>query len=224
MRSIEFYYAVKNLMERYGCNAFTIECFEFCTSRLPEKWTITPCLIHTLFRDRGYAASCEGDLGALLAVRLLMSISNKSSHMGNNDPRDADTFQINHSVPGIKMNGFDKPDLPYQLGYFCESGWGTKAIVNFMDNSEKIVTVARVNPSATKILVLKGEIVGASGWGDKNRLGCSVTAVIKPSNGKIVEYLKRRIDYGNHSPWVYGDYTEEIRQIGEMLNLEVEVI
>jgi hypothetical protein len=224
VNSYEFYQTVKNLMNRHNCNAFTIECFEFCSSRLPEKWTIVPCLTHTLLRDTGYATSCEADLGALLAVRLLMSVSNKSAHMGNNDPRGEDTFQINHSVPGIKMNGFDKPGLPYQLGHFCESGWGTKIIVNFMVNSEKIVTVVRVDPSAKKILVLKGELVGASGWGETNQLGCSVTAVIKPSNGRILEYLERRTDYGNHSPWVYGDYTQEIRQLGKMLNLDVEII
>jgi hypothetical protein len=72
--------------------------------------------------------------------------------------------------------------------------------------------------------VLKGELVGASGWGETNQLGCSVTAVIKPSNGRILEYLERRTDYGNHSPWVYGDYTQEIRQLGKMLNLDVEII
>jgi len=222
VRSFEFYQTVKNLMNRHGCNAFTIECFEFCTSRLPEKWTIVPCLIHTLLRDRGYAASCEADLGALLAVRLLMSVSNKSSHMGNLDPeREGNTFRINHSVPGLKMNGYDQPDLPYQLGRFVESGWGTKAVVNFMDNTEKIVTTARVHPSAKKVLVLKGELVRAGGW-DEDRTGCSVRASIKSPN--VEKFLEIRSDYGNHTPWVYGDYSEEIKNLGEMLNMEVQVL
>jgi hypothetical protein len=38
-------------------------------------------------------------------------------------------------------------------------------VVDFMNNREKTVTAARVDPSATKLLVLKGELVGASGWG-----------------------------------------------------------
>ena len=222
IRSVEFYQTVRNLMNRHGCNAFTIECFEFCASRLPEKWTITPCLIHTLLKDQGYPSSCEADLGALLAMRLLMSVSKKSSHMGNADPRDENSFRINHSVPGIKMNGYDQPDLPYQLQHFVESGWGTKAVVNFMDNSEKIVTVARVHPSAKKILVLKGELVSASGWDKENILACSVEAVIKSPNGE--KFIERRSDYGNHLPWVYGDYSEEIQKLCEMLNMEVEVL
>jgi hypothetical protein len=36
--------------------------------------------------------------------------------------------------------------------------------------------------------------------------------------------MKRRLDYGNHLQWVYGDWTAEMRQLGEMLKLEVEVI
>jgi hypothetical protein len=83
VRSLLFRQAVEALMEASACNAFTIECFEFCSSRLPEKWKITPCLIHTLFKDAGYASSCEGDMGALLATRLLLSVSGRSSHMGN---------------------------------------------------------------------------------------------------------------------------------------------
>ena len=223
VRSLEFYQAVKSLMNRHGCNAFTIECFEFCSSRLPEKWTITPCLIHTLLRDQGIASSCEADLGSMLAMRLLMSVSQKSCHQGNADPRDENTFRINHSVPGFKMNGYDRPGLPYKLGRFTECGWGTKAVIDFTNNTEKSVTVARVDPSAKKILVLSGELVGAGGW-DKDSLGCSVEAVIKPPNGRTDEFMKKRIDYGNHLPWVYGDYKDEIQKLGEMLNLEVEVI
>ncbi len=39
LRSMQFHRALKNLMARHSCNAFTIECFEFCSSRLPERWT-----------------------------------------------------------------------------------------------------------------------------------------------------------------------------------------
>jgi len=29
--------------------------------------------------------------------------------------------------------------------------------------------------------------------------------------------------YGNHLQWVYGDYTQELKTLGEMLGLTVEV-
>jgi L-fucose isomerase-like protein len=210
-------------MDRHGCNAFTIDCFEFCPSLLPQKWLVTPCLQHALFGNEGIASSCEADFGILLAMRLLMSVSNKSCHQGNADPKGEDAFLINHSAPSMKMNGLDKPDLPYQLGRFCEQGWGTKAVIDFMNNQEKTVTVARVDPTATKLLVLRGTLVGSSGWG-KDLLGCSVEAVIKPPAGRADEFLRRRLAYGNHLPWVYGDYANDMKIVGEMLGLRVEVI
>ena len=222
VRSMIFDRCIRNLMARHGCNAFTIDCFEFCPSLLPQKWLVVPCLQHALFGNEGIASSCEADFGILLALRLLMSVSNKSCHQGNSDPRPGGTFRINHSAPSMKMNGLDQPDLPYQLGRFVEQGWGTKAVIDFMKNEEKTVTVARVDPTATKLLVLKGTLVGSSGWG-KDLLGCSVEAVIQPPPGRSEEFMRRRMIYGNHLQWVYGDYAQELKTLGEMLGLEVEV-
>ncbi len=221
--SFRFHQAVENLMARHGCNAFTIECFELCSSRLAEKWTITPCLVHALMQNRQRTSSCEGDLGLLLAIRMLMSVSGKSCHQGNSDPRQADAFRINHSAPSMKMQGFDEPDMRFQLGRFVQSGWGTKVVVNFMDSVERTVTVARVDPLAEKLLVLRGTLVGASGW-DEDLIGCSVEAVIRPPEGRTDEFLRKRLEFGNHLPWVYGDCTEALCELARMLNLEVDLI
>ena len=97
------------------------------------------------------------------------------------------------------MNGLDQPDLPYQLGRFVQQGWGTKAVVDFMNNQEKTVTVARVDPTATKLLVLKGTLVGSSGWG-QDLIGCSVEAVIQPPPGRRDEFLRRRLALRQPSP------------------------
>jgi len=224
IRSLLFKKTIENLMETHAANAFTIECFEFCASRLPEKWKITPCLIHTLFKDRGMASSCEGDMGALLAMQLLMAISGKSSHLGNMFLRDGKVLEINHSAPGIRMNGFDQPGLPYKLGRFVQSGWGTKAVVDFMQNPEKRVTVARIHPNARQVLVMKGKLVRAEGW-DKDNLGCSVAAFIVPAEtGNAERFVRRQAEYGNHLVWTYGDYAEPIRQLGAIMGLEVETI
>jgi hypothetical protein len=223
VRSMEFYNTIRNLMQRHHCNAFTIECFEFCSSRLPDKWDITPCVIHTLFKDLDIASACEGDLGALLSMRMLMSVAKKSSHLGNMFLRGANILVINHSAPGIKMNGFGEPGLPYQLGRFVHSGWGTKAVVDFMNNAEKRVTVARIDPTATKMLLLKGRLVGSSGWG-QDKLGCSVEAHIKPvDSGDASVFVRKQKDYGNHLIWTYGDYVDDMVQLCNMLGLQTEV-
>lgn len=221
-RAMQFYHTVQRLMERHRCNAFTIECFEFCSSRLPEQWTITPCLVHTLLKDQGFASSCEADLGALLSMRLLMSVAEKSSHLGNTFLREGGVLAINHSAPGLKMNGFDRPALPYKLGRFVTSGWGAKAVVDFMNNETKEVTVVRINPAATGMLVLRGVLVGSVGWEGDNT-GCSVEAQIKPKQGFAVDFVRKQADYGNHLIWVYGDWADQMSQLGRMLQMTVEV-
>ena len=224
VRSLLFKRTIENLMETHSANAFTIECFEFCASRLPEKWKITPCLIHTLFKDRGIASSCEGDLGALLGMRLLMSLAGKSSHLGNMFFREGKILEINHSAPGIKMNGFDQPGMPYKLGRFVQSGWGAKAVVDFMHNPEKRVTVARMHPNAKQVLVMKGKLVRSEGW-DKDNLGCSVAAFVIPAEtGNAELFVRRQAEYGNHLVWTYGDYAEPMRQLGALMGLQVEVV
>jgi len=223
VRSLQFYQTIRSLMQRHACNAFTIECFEFCPSRLPQRWGITPCLLHALFQHGDFATGCEGDLSSLLSVRLLMSVSGKSCHQGNGSPtgKDRSLLSINHSAPSLKMNGFDQPDLPFQLGRFTSQGFGTKMVVDFMNNQEKTVTAARINPAANRLLVLRGQLTGASGW-DRDLLGCSVEAVIRPPEGKADEYFHRRGDYGSHLQWVYGDYTRPLKILCGMLGIDVE--
>ncbi len=221
--SVQFYYCIKNLMDQHNCNAFTIECWEFCTSRLPEKWKIVPCLTHTLLKDEGYTSACQADINALLSIRLLQTMSNKSTFMGNNFvDMDSMLVKTGHSVPGLKMNGYDKPNLPYTLRHFCESGWGAKVMVNFSDNLEKTVTLLNIDPSATKIMVARAEIAKTIGFDestDRSLIGCSLQAWLKFPDPRA--YMHKQVDFGTHVIMAFGDYVEEFKQLGEILGMEV---
>jgi len=210
-----FYLATKRLMGRYDCNAHTTPCFELCSTRIPEKLKVVPCLTHTLLKDEGYPSSCEGDLSVLLAMMVLMYISKKSSFMGNLSMKDENIVQLTHSVPGLKMNGFDKPDLPYELWSFTASGWGTKVQIDLAKNKEKEVTLARFNPLATKILVVKGRIIGCC----FHERGCSPTVDIRVSDAKKIIHIQA--DFGHHMAMVYGDYTRQIDKLSTVMGFEV---
>ena len=93
-----------------------------------------------------------------------------------------------------------------------------------MNNREKRITVARMNPTATGMLVLKGKLVGSSGWGE-DRLGCSVAAfVVGAESGTAEAFTRKLADYGNHLIWVYGDYSAEMEATGELLGMDVAVV
>ena len=160
-------------------------------------------------------------------MHMLMLLSGKSPHFGNMfyyPEMGKGTMAVNHSVPGIKMNGFDKPGLPYQLSHFVDSGWGTKAIVDFMKNDIKDITVARMDPKGKGILVLKGVLVDSKGWDDET-IGChDIAYMVGKDSGTAREFVRNQADYGNHLPWVYGDYSDQLMKLGKMLNIDVKVI
>jgi len=215
---VEFYHAVKNLMEKHGCNAFSIDCYEICASRLSEKWKTVPCLTHSLLKDEGYPSACEGDLNALLIMDLLMALTKKTVYMGNLHFHHEQLFDINHSVPGMKMLGFDKPDLPYQLRYRIHEGWGTKLQIDFSKIEEKVVTIAQMNPWSDDVLAVRGEVVGVEGM---DEIYCNPGALISFPHTK--GYFKKQDAYGHHGVMVYGDYTKELERLADMLDIKVEV-
>jgi L-fucose isomerase-like protein len=217
-----FYRAVQNLMLKHDCNAFTIECFEFCVSRLPEKWKITPCLIHSMLKDRGFASSCESDLSALITMHYLQAVADGSSFMGNLHFENEETIGIWHSVPGLKMAGYGKPDLVYQLGYFTPDGWGTKIQLCFAQTEQKKVTVARINQQATELGVAVGEVISTKNYDQGDLVGCRLRAMIQVPDARKV--FSGFAPYGNHVVMVYGDHFESLAKLGTMVGLDVKRI
>ncbi len=215
---VQFYLAAKNLMGRHGCNAFSIDCYEICASRLSEKWKTVPCLAHSLLKDEGFPAACEGDMNALLMMGLLMALTDKAAYMGNLHIHSEEVFDINHSVPGLKMLGYDKPDLPYQLRYRIAQGWGTKLQIDFSKIEEKAVTIAQMNPWSNQILAVRGDVIGVDGM---DEIYCNPGALISFFDAK--GYFKKQDTYGHHGVMAYGDYTKELERLAGMLGMEIEV-
>jgi len=217
-QSVTFYIAAKTLMENYSCNAFTIPCFELCATQIPAKRKFTPCLTHTLLKDEGYPSSCEGDLNVLLTMALLMYISKKSAYMGNShmESKEGNILAVTHDVPGLKMKGFNSPDLPYEIKNFTFGGWGATLRYDFSKDKGEEVTLARFNPTATKLLATKGEIVGGGGF---NRIGCNFSVYIKVPD--VTDFFHREVDFGNHLAMVYGDYTQELKEMANLIKFKV---
>ncbi len=240
-QNVLYYCAVKSLMKKHNSNAYTIDSQEFCATRLPEAWKITPCLTFSLLNGEGYPTSCEGEIGCLLAMSLFTAVAKRSAYMGNFNPysdsfwdpkkylwvKGADkeklNFSFGHNVPGLKMLGFDKPDLPYEIRNFIPAkpdipGWGSSLKIDFTKIEEKTVTIGRFNPLTTKLLVIKAEVIGMRGF-EMERCSTEVLLNIKDPEGC---HLKTA-DYGHHFVMVYGDYIKELVHLADMLKIEVEL-
>lgn len=217
-QSVNFYLAAKSLMEKYRCNAFVMPCFEVCVKRIPADRQVTFCLAHSLLKDEGFPSACEGDINVLLTMTLLMYTSRKSAYMGNSYviDKEENLIALHHDVPGLKMKGLNKPDLPYEIKNFTVEGWGATIRYDFSHDIGETVTLARFNPTATKLFVAKGKIAGGEGF---NKVGCILRANIKVRD--VVDFFHKEADFGHHLAMVYGDYTQEIRELGDLMGFDV---
>ena len=217
IKSLLFYYATMYNMSIYNCNAFTIECFELCTSLEPWNRRFTPCFTHALLKDTGFPSACEGDINALMAMMVEMYLSKKAVYMGNPTiDKEKSILNIHHSVASLNMKGLDAQSTSYDIHSFTKSGFGTTLRHDFNKDKGEKVTVARFDPTASKILISNGEIIGGGGM---EGIGCAQNVDIQLPNG--YEFWRESQNFGHHLAMVYGDYTENIRDLGDLMGFDV---
>ncbi|MCK4445557.1 MAG: hypothetical protein KAW56_00585 [Candidatus Marinimicrobia bacterium] len=175
-------------------------------------------MTHALLKDSGFPAACEKDINALLAMMLKMYLSEKAPYMGNPTVNvEENTLSIMHSDAGLKMKGFDEVNSPYEIKTFTNSGFGATFRYYFNKDKGEVVTVARFDPSATKVLLTKGTI--KSGSELFKGIGCAQNVEISIPDGR--ELMRKQMNFGHHLTMVFGDYTQEIIDLADMMNFEV---
>lgn len=216
--SVRFFVATQRLLQKHEANAFVIPCFEICATQVMEQRHVMFCLTHTLLKSMGIPSACEADLNAALSIGLLTYLSRKSVHMGNTAALDKtdNTVRVCHDVPGLRMHGFDQPEVPYELRSFTVGGWGVTVRYDFARDAGTPVTLARLDPTATRLLVAEGELVGGAGF---DQIGCSLCAHVRLQD--IRDFYHKQMDFGHHMAVVYGQYAADLHRLGSMMGLEV---
>ena len=216
--SVRFFVATKRLLRRHEANAFVIPCFEICATQVMEQRRVMFCLTHSLLKSMAVPSACEADFNVVLGIGLLTYLARKSVHMGNTAGIDKaqNTVKIAHDVPGLRMHGFDEPEIPYELRNFTVGGWGATVRYDFAQDAGTPVTLTRFDPTGTRLLVAEGELVGGDGV---DQIGCSLSAHIRLND--IRDFFEKQMDFGHHMAMVYGNYAEDLRRLGRMMELEI---
>ncbi len=89
--------------------------------------------------------------------------------------------------------------------------------LNLANVGETKVTIARFDPLISKLLVIGGEITGCEG---QNEAGCSLRAHVRVANPDSL--VREARNYGFHFAMVYGDYIQDLQELGEMLKIRIE--
>lgn len=74
-----------------------------------------------------------------------------------------------------------------------------------------------VNPAGDRVLVAAGRIVGGENF---DQIGCGLAVDVEVSD--VAALFEKEQDFGHHLAMVYGDYTADIRRLGNITGLAVE--
>jgi hypothetical protein len=221
VKSAALYLAARKLLEGHECNALTVECCDTVSMQLEIEHETVPCLALVLLNDQGLASSCQADISGMLTMMVLIYLSGRSIFLGNlgvPSPQ-ASVISLNHSVPGLKMDGLEAPRLPYSLRPFGVMDWGTAIYVDMMKLKEKVMTVARFDPLVRRLLVTRGELVRSfpvEKW-------CSQMIYVQVPDA--TGFVRRaHTDYGGHFTAVSGDHVQQLERLCETLGVELELM
>lgn len=245
-KSVEARYAINKFMDAYECNCFTAPCPDLCATRRLNEKQFTMCLNHALNNEEGMPSACEYDLGAVISKIMLQAIGRRPSYMGNCftspirngvraplpkalffNPDSVDQKMVDlktmenvvltfHSVPNRRWTAFDAPVREYAIREFAHSGWGATIRYDFAKDAGQTITMCRIDPTVEKLFVSKGTVVDGIGYGDTN---CSEGVFFQVKDSK--DFFKKQAAVGNHMPLIYGDFEDEIIELGELLGLEI---
>ena len=215
INDIKYYLAAKRMMDVYDCNAFSTACHELCTSEIPQQRKFTPCMCHSLLKDEGIPSGCEEDLNALLAMTIMQYAANRPAFMGNPNHETDELLRIHHAVPALCMNGYGTKPLKYKLWAFTGQGFGGKLQVDFTENNDEYVTLARFNPMADTMCVKVGKVLRS----EYEAVYCSPYYYIQMDD--VRKYMHNLAGFGHHQVLIFGDYMEMLKNIARIMHFKV---
>ncbi|MCC8081049.1 MAG: hypothetical protein LIO80_03375 [Lachnospiraceae bacterium] len=126
-------------------------------------------------------------------------------------------YHASHSTPNRKFKGIDGENSHYGVRHFAyDQGFGAVMRYDFKKDAGENITIFRISPDCTKVFVGKGTIVAG---GDYDLDNCNGYVVYRVADQE--KFYQAQLYFGNHLPFVYGDYTKELEMLGESLGLEV---
>lgn len=240
-RSVRAYYLTQKLLKHWDCNAFTAPCPDMCSTRRLNQEKCTLCLTHSLNEENGIPSACEFDMNALLSKLILQNLSGKATYMGNTCLLPIEDGKINvpdfayvsqeeidklcgldnlivtlHSVANRRLKGYAEPQEHYSIRPFAHSGWGATIRYDFSKDLDMPVTLLRIDPTCSKMLVAASKVKGQFGLKNNN---CTTALVQQTADAK--DFFEKQLEFGSHMAVVYGDYVEELKAVGKVLGLEV---
>ena len=145
--ALQVHEALRSLVSRHSLQGFTLRCFDLLTAVRG-----TGCLALALLNADGVLAGCEGDVPAMLSMKLGQALTQSSGFQANPAHIDPDTGEILFAHCTIPFNMVRR----YELDTHFESGIGV-GIRGFVEPGP--VTVFKVAGDLSRYYVEEGELI-----------------------------------------------------------------
>ena len=179
--AIRIYQALKYIVEDYSLDGFTIRCFDLLTAVHN-----TGCLALAQLNADGIVAGCEGDIPAMLTMRIGKAVTGVSGFQANPASIDVEKGELVFAHCTIPLNMVQHFDLDTHF----ESGIGV-GIRGYMQ--EGPVTVFKVAGNLSRYFVEEGLLIA-----NQAKLNlCRTQQVIRLTHPERVNYFLNE-PIGNH--------------------------
>ena len=192
----QIYDALKVIVARYNLQGFTIRCFDLLTAVKN-----TGCLALAKINSEGIIAGCEGDVPAMLSMKIAQSLTGVSGFQANPARINPETGEMLFAHCTIPFNMVER----YELDTHFESGIGV-GIRGYM--KEGPVTIFKVSGNLSRHFIAEGELIRNQAEPDL----CRTQQVIKLSDPSMASYFLND-PIGNHHIILSGHHKELLEEM-----------
>ena len=192
----QIYHALRNIVEQYGLQGFTLRCFDLLTSVKN-----TGCLALAKLNQEGIVAGCEGDVPAMLSMIIARKLLHTSAFQANPAYIDIEKGEMLFAHCTIPLDMTER----YELDTHFESGIGV-GIRGYV--KEGPVTVFKVSGDLSRHFIAEGELLRCQA--EPNL--CRTQQVIRLNDKKQTEYFLHN-PIGNHHIILPGHCTTLLKEL-----------
>lgn len=190
------YEALKLIVEGYDLQGFTLRCFNLLTAVHN-----TGCVALAKFNSQGIVAGCEGDIPAMLSMKIAQAVSGKTGFQANPAHINLETGEMLFAHCTIPLNMVER----FELDTHFESGIGV-GIRGFM--KEGPVTIFKVSGGLDRHFAEEGELIANQGKPDL----CRTQQIIRLSDKSQTRYFLTN-PIGNHHIIMQGRHKAVLDEI-----------
>ena len=192
----QIYDALKTIVKRHHLQGFTIRCFDLLTAVHN-----TGCMALAKLNAEGIVAGCEGDVPAMLSMKIAQSLLGISGFQANPASINPETGEMLFAHCTIPFNMVER----YELDTHFESGIGV-GIRGYM--KEGPVTIFKVAGNLSRYFVEEGELCRSQAKPDL----CRTQQIIRLSNPNRTSYFLSD-PIGNHHIILPGHHQELLEEM-----------